>query len=54
MKSEITLSTEMIVRFIADEEKDMADYQARGNREMEYFAIGRLAVWRNLLEVYAK
>ena len=54
MKSEITLSTEMIVRFIADEEKDMADYKARGNREMEYFAIGRIAVWNSLLEVYAK
>jgi hypothetical protein len=54
MKSEITLSTEMIQRFIADEEIDLADYQARGNSQMEYFAIGRLAVWRNLLDVYAK
>lgn len=54
MKSEITLSTEMIQRFIADEEIDLADYQARGNSQMEYFAIGRLAVWRNLLDIYAK
>jgi len=54
MKKEITLRTEMIVQFIADEEKDLADYQARGNSQMEYFAIGRLAVWRNLLDVYAK
>jgi hypothetical protein len=54
MKSEITLPTEMIQRFIADEEIDLADYQARGNSQMEYFAIGRLAVWRNILDVYAK
>lgn len=54
MKSEITISTEMIQRFIADEEKDKAEYEARGNREMAFFAIGRLAVWRNLLDVYAK
>jgi len=54
MKSTITLPTEMIERFIADEEKDLADYQALGNKEMEYFAIGRLGVWRNLLDVYAK
>jgi hypothetical protein len=54
MKSEITISTEMLVRFIADEEKDKADYQARGNREMEHFAIGRLSVWQNLLDIYAK
>jgi hypothetical protein len=54
MKSEITLSTEMIARFIADEEIDRADYQARGNREMEHFAIGRISVWQNLLDIYAK
>jgi hypothetical protein len=54
MKSEITLSTEMLVRFIADEEKDKADYEARGNREMAFFAIGRIAVWQSLLDVYAK
>jgi hypothetical protein len=54
MKSEITIPTEMIARFIADEEIDLADYQARGNSQMEYFAIGRLAVWQSLLDVYAK
>ncbi len=54
MKSEITLPTEMLVRFIAQEEIDRADYQARGNREMEHFAIGRISVWQNLLDVYAK
>ena len=53
MKKEITLSTEMLLRFIADEEIDLADYQARGNREMEHFAIGRISVWRNLLDVWA-
>ena len=54
MKSEITISTEMIERFIADEEIDKADYEARGNREMIYFSIGRIAVWNSLLDVYAK
>ena len=54
MKSEITISTEMIQRFIADEEKDKADYEARGNTQMAYFAIGRIAVWQSLLDVYAK
>jgi len=54
MKSEITIPTEMLVRFIADEEIDLADYEARGNREMAYFAQGRITVWRNLLDVYAK
>jgi hypothetical protein len=54
MKKEITLPTEMIARFIADEEIDLADYEARGNTEMAYFAQGRLAVYRNLLDVWAK
>lgn len=54
MKSEITLPTEMLVRFIADEEISMADYKARGNREMEHFAIGRISVWQNMLDIYAK
>ena len=54
MKSEITLPTEMLVRFIADEEISMADYKARGNREMEHFAIGRISVWQNILDIYAK
>jgi hypothetical protein len=54
MKSEITLPTEMLVRFIADEEKDLADYKALGNREMAYFAHGRISVWQNLLDIYAK
>lgn len=54
MKSEITISTEMIAGFIAGEEIEKADYQARGNREMEFFAIGRIAVWQSLLDVYAK
>jgi hypothetical protein len=54
MKSEITLPTEMLVRFIAQEEIDRADYKARGNSEMEHFAIGRLSVWQNLLDIYAK
>ena len=54
MKSEITIPTEMLVRFIAGEEIDLADYEARGNREMAYFAQGRITVWRNLLDVYAK
>lgn len=54
MKSEITIPTEMIARFIADEEIDKADYEARGNDQMAYFAIGRISVWQNLLDVYAK
>jgi hypothetical protein len=54
MKNEITLPTEMLVRFIADEEIDLADYEARGNSEMAYFAQGRISVWKNLLAVYAK
>ena len=54
MKSEITIPTEMLVRFIADEEIDLADYEARGNREMMYFAQARISVWRNLLDVWAK
>jgi hypothetical protein len=54
MKKEITIPTEMIARFIADEEIDKADYEARGNREMMYFSIGRIAVWNSLLDVYAK
>ena len=54
MKSEITIPTEMIQRFIASEEIDKADYEARGNREMMYFSIGRIAVWQSLLDVYAK
>jgi hypothetical protein len=54
MKSEITIPTEMIARFIADEEIDKADYEARGNTQMAYFAIGRIAVWQSLLDVYAK
>jgi hypothetical protein len=53
MKSEIIISTEMIARFIADEEIDLADYQARGNIQMAYFATGRIAVWQSLLDVYA-
>jgi hypothetical protein len=54
MKNEITIPTEMLVRFIADEEIDLADYEARGNSEMAYFAMGRISVWKNLLDVYAK
>lgn len=54
MKSEITIPTAMIERFIAEEEIDKADYEARGNKEMAFFAVGRIAVWRNLLDVYAK
>ena len=54
MKSEITIPTEMLVRFIADEESDKADYEARGNYQMAYFATGRISVWQNLLDVYAK
>jgi hypothetical protein len=54
MKSEITIPTEMIARFIADEQIDKADYEARGNDQMAYFAIGRISVWQNLLDVYAK
>lgn len=54
MKSEITISTDMIIKLISAEEKDLADYQALGDTQMEYFAIGRLGVWRNLLDVYAK
>ena len=54
MKNEITLSTEMLVRFIADGKTDLADYEARGNREMAYWAMGRISVWQNLLDIYAK
>jgi hypothetical protein len=54
MKSEITIPTEMIQRFIASEEIDKADYEARGNTQMAYFSIGRIAVWQSLLDVYAK
>ena len=54
MKSEITLSTETLKRFIADNEKDLAEFEASGNDVMRGFALGRISVYTNLLDVYAK
>lgn len=54
MKNEITLSTEMLERFLADNEKDLAEFEASGNTLMRGFALGRIAVYRNLLDIYAK
>jgi hypothetical protein len=53
VKKEITLSTEMLERFIADNEADMADAIERGNKEMEMFHYARITVYRNLLDIYA-
>lgn len=54
MKLEITLSTEMLERFLADNEKDLAEFEASGNTLMQGFALGRISVYTNLLDVYAK
>ena len=53
MKKEITLPTDMLKRFIADNEKDLAEYEASGNTLMAGFAKGRISVYTNLLEVWA-
>lgn len=54
MKSEITLPTAMLERFIADNEKDMADAIERGDKTMETFHHARITVYRNLLDIWAK
>ena len=53
MKKEITLPTDMLKRFIADNEKDLAEYEASGNTLMVGFTKGRISVYTNLLEVWA-
>lgn len=54
MKSEITLPTEMLERFIADNEKDLADAIENGNKTMATFHEARISVYRNLLDIWAK
>jgi hypothetical protein len=54
MKNEITVSTAILVKFIADNEKDMADAIERGDSAMEMFHHARITVYRNLIDIYAK
>lgn len=54
MKSEITISTSLLERFIADNKTDMADAIERGDKVMETFHYARITVYQNLLDIYAK
>ena len=54
MKSEITLRTQMLLDFIADNEKDMAEAIERGDKTMEMFHYARISVYRNLVDIHAK
>lgn len=54
MKSEITLRTQMLLDFIADNEKDMAEAIESGNKQMEMFHYARITVYRNLVDIHAK
>jgi hypothetical protein len=54
MKNEITVSTAILVKFIADNEKDMAEAIERGDKIMEMFHYARMVTYQNLLDIYAK
>ena len=54
MKNEITIPTAMIVGFIADNEKDMAEAIERGDKIMEIFHYSRMVTYQNLLDIWAK